>query len=361
VQLKQGYGDLTPATTGGQLFASVFSLVGTVLIGLVLGVVGSDIVETQISLQESMNRKGKRAVEEAFNVGGQKAQGNPLTMRDSFLAIDDSNLSDSDSLSSGSVNHQHYDEEGYKGLADSLHWPAILLIGLGGLVVSLMEKWNWHQIWYFTAITATTVGLGDLTPSEPWSKMFSIVYIPLSVAIAAFILSNIASSIIDRRRTQMLQKLWSTELTIHDIEALDEDNSGDLNQLEYIRFMLAAMEKVDRALFDDLIAQFNAIDITGDGRICKKDIEAAALQKLNEVPKKLELATYKRNLTRKGEKRSLFTAMGRMSGIFKKDEVVHVLKKNGVVRDPRSHALLVSVAQSFILPAQAGETGGQEV
>lgn len=291
------------------MFASAFSLIGTVLLGLVLGVVGSDIVETQISLQENMQRRAKRAVEKAFRVGEEKAH-TTLTVEDSVRAADDDTSCDSDSLSNVNPRSLRHEEGGYELLAKlASHWPAIFSIGLGGLVVSFNEKWDWHQISYYTIVTATTVGLGDLTPSHPVSKLFAIVYIPLSVAIAAFILGNVASLIIDRRRNRTLQKLWSAELTIHDFAALDEDSDGNVTELEYMRFMLMAMEKVDRALFDDLKSQFERLDKTGNGKISKKDLELAELEKLKKVERKLELARYKNSLSKKSRKRRGFRAM----------------------------------------------------
>ena len=66
-----------------------------------------------------------------------------------------------------------------------------------------------------------------------------------------------------------------------------------MSELEYIRFMLVAMKKVDGELFDDLHKQFLHIDMTGDGKITKKDLQIMAARKLRRVSHKLQLSEYK--------------------------------------------------------------------
>ena len=39
-----------------------------------------------------------------------------------------------------------------------------------------------------------------------------------------------------------------------------------VSELEYIKFMLVAMKKIDGELFDDLRDQFARLDLTGDGK-----------------------------------------------------------------------------------------------
>lgn len=83
------------------------------------------------------------------------------------------------------------------------------------------------------------------------------------------------------------------DLSVEDLDALDEDESGGVSKLEYIKFMLQAMNKCEPALFDNLQAQFDRIDVLGDGRITKKDLTMRAKRKLKSVSKKLELSAYK--------------------------------------------------------------------
>ena len=154
------------------------------------------------------------------------------------------------------------------------------------------------------------------------SKAVAILFIPIAVASMGYILGNVASHIVERRREEYTKKLWSTnQIRLEDIEALDESHDGagksdcippflscisyfaililsstlltQVSELEYIKFMLVAMKKVEPDMFDDLHEQFKEMDQTGDGQITKRDLALMASRRLRKVSHKLKLAEYK--------------------------------------------------------------------
>lgn len=76
-------------------------------------------------------------------------------------------------------------------------------------------------------------------------------------------------------------------------DALDTDGDGEVNELEYVRFMLIAMHKVDKQLFDSLHDQFKKLDVQGDGTLNKNDLKIMAERKMKNVSNKLALSMYK--------------------------------------------------------------------
>ena len=146
-----------------------------------------------------------------------------------------------------------------------------------------------------------TIGFGDLAPKSEFARAVAIVYIPIAVGSMGFIMGKVASSIVETKMADFNKKLWSYELTIKDIEALDEDNEGggtyhsivyqcetyyelelailisldissSVDALEYTKFMLCAMKKIDADLFEDLQFRFKQLDKTGDGKLTKEDL-----------------------------------------------------------------------------------------
>jgi hypothetical protein len=67
----------------------------------------------------------------------------------------------------------------YKVLAGS----AVLLIAIGTVVFSALEDWSIVDSFYFSVVTVTTVGFGDLTPDTDGAKLFTVLYILFGISI----------------------------------------------------------------------------------------------------------------------------------------------------------------------------------
>lgn len=83
------------------------------------------------------------------------------------------------------------------------------LLLIGTLFYSKYEGWSYLDSLYFSVTTLATVGYGDLHPTTPGSKIFTIFYILFGVGIGFFILGTIAKSIMDSRekRIEQLERL----------------------------------------------------------------------------------------------------------------------------------------------------------
>lgn len=57
------------------------------------------------------------------------------------------------------------------------------IIGLGTIMYRLLEKWEWVDCLYFSVVTLTTVGYGDIAPTTTGGKIFTIFYIILGLGI----------------------------------------------------------------------------------------------------------------------------------------------------------------------------------
>jgi voltage-gated potassium channel len=61
-------------------------------------------------------------------------------------------------------------------------WALAYLL-LGTLVYHWLEGWSYLDALYFCVITLATVGYGDLTPTTPIGRIFTIVYVINGVVI----------------------------------------------------------------------------------------------------------------------------------------------------------------------------------
>lgn len=64
------------------------------------------------------------------------------------------------------------------------------------------EGWGWLDSLYFSVVTLTTVGYGDLAPSTPYSKLFTIVYVLVGIGLLVAFLNAVAQRTIIRRNEE---------------------------------------------------------------------------------------------------------------------------------------------------------------
>lgn len=74
-----------------------------------------------------------------------------------------------------------------------LFWMVVLLF-VGTIFYHVAEGWSWLDSFYFCVITLSTVGYGDLDPSSPESKVFTIVYIFMGLSIFVSLVNMLAQA-----------------------------------------------------------------------------------------------------------------------------------------------------------------------
>ena len=99
-----------------------------------------------------------------------------------------------------------------RGFADAkfraLAYLASVSLATGTVFYWRFEGWSFVDSLYFSVITLTTVGYGDLAPTTTGTKIFTIVYVLLGLGILVALLSQVAGHAADARveRRQRKQK-----------------------------------------------------------------------------------------------------------------------------------------------------------
>jgi len=78
----------------------------------------------------------------------------------------------------------------------ALPYVALGLLLTGTIFYWHFEGWNVYQSLYFSVVTLTTVGYGDLHPSTDFTMMFTVVYIVLGIGVFAALLTSVAQEYI---------------------------------------------------------------------------------------------------------------------------------------------------------------------
>ncbi len=62
----------------------------------------------------------------------------------------------------------------------------IVVFFVGAILFSTVEGWGWVDAFYYTGITLTTIGFGDLVPTSAFGKIATIVFGFLGVGIVFY-------------------------------------------------------------------------------------------------------------------------------------------------------------------------------
>jgi voltage-gated potassium channel len=82
------------------------------------------------------------------------------------------------------------------------YWTAGLLV-VGTLIYHWLEGWSYLDALYFCVISLATIGYGDLTPTTPEAKIFTIIYVINGIALLLMLFDRIRAVRGQRLETQV--------------------------------------------------------------------------------------------------------------------------------------------------------------
>jgi hypothetical protein len=85
------------------------------------------------------------------------------------------------------------------------YFQAVMLLALGVLAggavfYHFVEDWSWLDSFYFSTVTLTTIGYGDLVPHTAAGKLFTIFYVLAGVGILGAFINLLVKRAALRRR-----------------------------------------------------------------------------------------------------------------------------------------------------------------
>lgn len=75
---------------------------------------------------------------------------------------------------------------------------SLLLVGM--FVFHWVEGWSYLDSFYFSAISATTVGYGDFSPKTPAGKLLAVFYIFCGIGLLVALVTRFAEALIQSER-----------------------------------------------------------------------------------------------------------------------------------------------------------------
>ncbi|KAG6611233.1 uncharacterized protein IUM83_12653 [Phytophthora cinnamomi] len=257
-----GYGDVVPKTTAGKAFTIFFAFYGICTIGVALGQLAAWFLQRQRHVTKLATQKLLSNVENAAaTVTG------AITMEDK-----QSKLRKRDKAKTYWKQFQRsLPSWARKIFSDSnkalFHaFVPIVVSVLAGLIVGAIEGWPVLDCFYYTVITITTVGFGDLSPTSKSARIYAIFYLPLAVVTVAHGIGSILNELSAR-------SVMKTKISMKELLDMDTDGDGKVSQLEYLCYMLVKLNKADQDDIDGIMAQFHKLDRDGSGALDRDDLE----------------------------------------------------------------------------------------
>ena len=268
-----GYGDLCPTNPASKIFTCLFGLGGIAWLGAAVATVGSKFVQAEMKMIQKSRQGSRKRLERLF-------EGMPRVLQRHR------GKDRKDRLEALRIARENVEKE----LEVKLQWPSVVkntflrvlpslaIIFGGGYIMQRLNGNTWaiSDVAYFSLITASTIGFGDIGPQTRAARLFAIAYIPLSVAAAGEILSGIAMSLVQRRQRDVYARQLEKDLTIQHLRAMDVNQDGVISREEYVQFMLLEMGRITVEELDELSQQFERLDVTRSGVLDRDDLALMA-------------------------------------------------------------------------------------
>jgi hypothetical protein len=261
--LTVGYGDISPGTSNaGMVFTVFFAVYGIIIIGIFLGVAGDYAVGRLQNRYEQIEGAARNKYLKTIDA---KAAG------DEAVEVEYEDDYDTKDPIYKCLNRFDPFLADLFVIAKDQQFLMYTIFILG-IPIGWKEGWSIFEGFYWLTITGTTIGFGDLTPQSEFSKIYCIVYIPVTVFLVGYFLGNVADLYVEKRNDGAEEKFLNKALTESSLETMDTDNDNKVTKIEFLTYMLKTLGKVDQSELDYILSIFEKLDKDGSGTLTKEDI-----------------------------------------------------------------------------------------
>lgn len=223
-----GYGNITPITDGGKIFAMISIFIGIVVIFAII----SEVV--YVLFIEGMKHSKKI-----------RQNRTPLQIT-------------------------------VKRTYESFLWLflLVLLLLLGSTVYYVFEDMTFLDAFYFSTYTCTGVGYGDISLENTSSIIFNCVYMIVSVSLTVYTIDKL-STLRSRIESEIIEeKLHNLPLSPQLLDGIHSNSGSDvIHRSDYVLYMLELTGAIDH--FKDVepfISKFREFDLDNNGILDDRDI-----------------------------------------------------------------------------------------
>lgn len=151
-----------------------------------------------------------------------------------------------------------------------------LLLGSG--LLCALEGWSFLDSMYFSLVTMSTTGYGDLNPQEH-NRVLVSFYILLSTGLFAFAIAGLLAAFVSKAKRDSARRFMRGALTPQKLALMDADGNGDVDINEFRVFMLTRLGFVEDEIMQEIDAAFRSLDADNSGVLNKEDLIGVSFSK----------------------------------------------------------------------------------
>lgn len=290
-----GYGDVVPPhQTGPLLFTCGYIFFAILIIATTISTVLDEVMSGQLlAAMETVEEKQTEALRNMIRVDESEASRSRSRSRSLAKVRDDSAI-----FADRKAEQRDKRIAKYLSLARAVIW-GLLCLGGGMAIYMVLETKSghasafdsvspWVRALYFSIVTLTTVGFGDVVPKTDEFKAFDILFmivgIPVFGNLLATLLNFMSDSDDDSVQARLVQVKDLDENKMEDLLAfenelhgacagkLSDGQPGNIDCMEYMAFILVRNGVIKMSTIEEIVTSFNKLDRDGSGFINMRDI-----------------------------------------------------------------------------------------
>jgi hypothetical protein len=144
---------------------------------------------------------------------------------------------------------------------------------------------------YMVSVSLTSVGYGDFSATKQSARTFTIFWLLIGTLLTAKAWGALADMFLQHQQNKLNKKNLNVNFNAKSMMKLDDDASGEVNELEFIAHMLVKTQMVDSMTLNDIRMKFREMDASGDGFITAEDLVMEEARKQTQLEKENEASS----------------------------------------------------------------------